>query len=160
MPTFFVAICPMTHPLIPQILDIATPVAQDLGLELVGAVFQTNQSPPVLRVDIRNPDCDTSLDDCESMSRALEAVLDASDSIPDAYVLEVSSPGISDTLQSDRDFTAFKGFPVTVTTAEPHKGQTVWAGQLVGRDEDAVRLSCKGRAIAIPRSLVVSVQLD
>jgi ribosome maturation factor RimP len=150
----------MTHPLVPQILEIATPVAQDLGLELVGAVFQTHQSPPILRVDIRNPHSDTSLDDCESMSRALEAVLDASESIPEAYVLEVSSPGISDTLDSDRDFVAFKGFAVTVTTHEPHKGQTTWSGQLVRRDDEKVYLSCKGRSVAIPRSSIASVQLD
>ena len=85
----------MTHPLVPKILDLATPVAKDLELEVVKVVFHTNQSPPVLRVDIRNPNQDTSLNDCERMSRNLEASLDAASIIPDAYVLEVSSPGIS-----------------------------------------------------------------
>ncbi|OAB60743.1 ribosome maturation factor RimP [Leptolyngbya valderiana BDU 20041] len=150
----------MTHPPIPKILELATPVAADLGLELVGAVFQTNQRPPVLRVDIRNPDGDTSLDNCEAMSRALEAALDASDVIPDAYVLEISSPGLSETLTSDRDFVAFKGFSVTVTTTEPYKGQTSWNGQLVSRDETHVKLSCKGRILSVPREAIASVRLD
>ncbi|MFN7659427.1 MAG: ribosome maturation factor RimP, partial [Dolichospermum sp.] len=44
----------MTHPLIPQIIDLATPVATELGLEIVNVVFHTNQSPPILRVDIFN----------------------------------------------------------------------------------------------------------
>ena len=69
---------------------------------VVKVVFHTNQSPPVLRVDIRNPNQDTSLNDCERMSRNLEASLDAASIIPDAYVLEVSSPGISQQLQTDR----------------------------------------------------------
>lgn len=150
----------MTHPLIPQILDLAAPVAEDLGLDVVAAVFQTNQRPPVLRIDIRNPQDETSLNDCEAMSRALEAVLDASDSIPDTYILEVSSPGLSDILSSDRDFIAFKGFPVKITTSEPYKGQTHWSGHLIERNDDNVRLSCKGKAIAIPRSLVINVQLN
>ena len=73
----------MTHPLIPQLIDLATPVAENLGLEVVGAVFHTNRRPPVLRVDIRNSDGETSLDDCERMSRALEETLDAMELIPD-----------------------------------------------------------------------------
>jgi ribosome maturation factor RimP len=150
----------MTHPLIPHVIDLATPVANQLGLELVGAVFHTNQNPPVLRVDIRNPQADTSLNDCEQMSLALEATLDASDLIPDAYILEVSSPGISRFLKTDREFISFKGFPVTVTTTELYKGQKNWTGQLIRRDETAIHLSLKGRAIAIPRELINEVQLN
>lgn len=56
----------MAHPLIPKILDIATPIAQTLGLEVVGATFYTNQKPPVLRVNIRNPSQDIGLEDCET----------------------------------------------------------------------------------------------
>lgn len=149
----------MTHPLIPQIIDLATPVAATLGLEVVGAVFHTNQNPPTLRVDIRNLEQDTSLDDCERMSRALEAALDASNLLPDAYVLEISSPGISRSLTTDREFTSFKGFPVEVITTEPHNGNTTWVGQLIRRDDESIHLSRKGRSIAIPRRLVSKVLL-
>ncbi len=150
----------MAHPLVPQIIDLATPVAENLGLEIVGAVFHTNQRPPVLRVDIRNPQQDTGLEDCERMSRALEATLDAADIIPDAYVLEVSSPGIARQLITDREFISFKGFAVIVNSSEPYEGQKEWTGQLIKRDETAVYLNQKGRAIAIPRSLITRVQLD
>lgn len=150
----------MTHPLIPQIIDLATPVAESLGLEVVGAVFHTNQRPPVLRVDIRNLISDTSLDDCERMSRAFEAALDAAAIIPDAYVLEISSPGISREIATDREFISFKGFAVKVMTSQPYEGQQEWSGQLKSRDDKAVYLNQKGREIAIPRSLVTRVQLD
>ena len=150
----------MTHPLVPQIIDLATPVAQELGLEVVGIVFHTNQSPPVLRVDIRNPQQDTGLDDCERMSRALEASLDGSDVIPDAYVLEVSSPGISRQLTTDREYLSFKGFPVIVSTSQPYDGQQEWIGQLIRRDEISVYLNQKGRVVEIPRTLINRVLLD
>jgi ribosome maturation factor RimP len=150
----------MAHPLIPQIIEIATPVATDLGLDVVGAVFHTNQSPPVLRVDIRNLQEDTGLNDCERMSRALEAALDQADIIPDAYVLEVSSPGISRSLTSDREFISFKGFAVIVSTSEPYEGHKEWQGRLVRRDDTAVYINQKGRAIAIPQALITRVQLD
>ena len=151
----------MTHPLVPQVIDLAAPIAQGIGLEIVDAVFQTNQSPPVLRIDVRNPDQeDTGLDDCERLSVALTEALDESALIPDAYVLEVSSPGVSDILTSDRDFAVFKGFPVEVQLSEPHKKKQVWHGSLVGRDGETLSLNLKGRAVNIPRELVRSVQLS
>jgi ribosome maturation factor RimP len=144
----------MTHPLIPQIIELAKPIANNLGLEVVGAVFHTNQNPPVLRVDIRNLHDDTGLEDCEKMSRDLEAVLETNDLIPGTYVLEVSSPGISRFLTTDREFISFKGFTVIVSTKELYKGQKEWAGQLISRDEIAVHINQKGRVINIPRDLI------
>lgn len=151
----------MTHPLVPQIIDLANPVAEQLGLEVVGAVFQTNQSPPVLRIDVRNLETeDTGLDDCEQMSQALEAVLETSEIIPDAYVLEISSPGVSSTLTSDRDFIAFKGFMVEVRLIEPYKNKQVWIGQLLERNDTSIRISQKGQARSLPKDLVASVELS
>jgi ribosome maturation factor RimP len=149
----------MAHPLIPQITDIANPIAVDLGLELVAVVFHTHERPPSLRVDIRNLDADTGLQDCERMSRALEAALDAKELIPFAYALEVSSPGTSRQLTTDREFNAFGGFAVEVTTNQPWDGKTEWQGQLIRRDDTKIYLSLKGRTIEIPREVVAKVSL-
>lgn len=150
----------MTHPVIPQVNALATPIAATLDLEIVGATFQTNQSPPVLRIDVRHRDRDLDLDDCERLSRAIEAELDESGLIGDAYILEISSPGIPDTLTSDREFTSFKGFPVRITAHTPHKGKQEWRGRLNGRDEENVYLNQKGRSVAIPRSVIAAVTLE
>lgn len=151
----------MTHPLVPHVIALAAPIAETLGLEIVGAVFQTNQSPPVLRVDVRNRHReDTGLDDCEQMSQALEPLLDDAELIPDAYVLEISSPGISNQLKSDRDFIAFKGFMVEVKLSEPFKGKQNWVGQLVRRDATTLCLNQKGKPRSLPRELVVEVCLS
>lgn len=149
----------MTHPLIPQIIELATPVAASLGLDVVAAVFHTNQHPPILRVDVRNVAQDTGLEDCERMSHTLEAALDASNLISDAYVLEISSPGVPNSLTTDREFSSFKGFPVEVTTTEPYNGHTTWLGRLIRRDDESIYLSQKGRSLTIPRHLVSRVQL-
>lgn len=151
----------MTHPLIPKLLDLANPIAQPLGLEVVGAVFQTNQSPPVLRVDVRSLEQeDTSLEDCQKMSQALDAALDATDLLTDAYVLEVSSPGVESELRSDRDFVVFKGFMVEVQLTEPHRGRQTWVGQLVRRDSTALVISQRGKPITLPHNLVLKVELS
>lgn len=149
----------MTHPLIPKVIDLATPVAQQFNLEVIGAVFQTNQSPPVLRIDIRKCNDDTGLEDCEKMSRAVGAVLDEANILPEAYVLEVSSPGLSTLLTCDRDFVSFRGFPILIQTHQPYRGHDQWIGNLTGRDETHVQLNQKGRSIKIPREEILQVQL-
>ncbi len=113
----------MAHPLIPQITDIANPIAAELGLEVVAVAFHTHERPPSLRIDIRNPTEDTGLQDCERMSRALEAALDATEVIPFEYALEVSSPGTSRELTTDREFNAFSGFAVQVTAKDSADGK-------------------------------------
>jgi ribosome maturation factor RimP len=150
----------MAHPLIPQITEIATPIAAELGLEVVAVIFHTHERPPSLRVDIRNPNTDTGLQDCERMSRALETALDETNVIPFAYALEVSSPGTSRQLTTDREFNAFGGFAVQVTTNQPLDSKTEWQGQLIRRDDTKIYLSQKGRTIEIPRELVSKVYLD
>lgn len=159
-PAFFIAQLTMTHPLIPSILNLAEPVAHSLGLEVIEIVFQTNKRPPVLRVDIRNLKEDTGLNDCEQMSRSLEEVLDNQEIIPGAYVLEVSSPGVSRQLITDREFEVFKGFSVVVKTFAPFQGQKELKGNIQGRDQSAIYLNQKGKALTIPRPLVAIVQLE
>ena len=150
----------MTHPLVPQIINLATPIAQKLNLEVIDVVFQTNKNPPVLRIDIKNTIQDTGLEDCEQMSKAFEAQLDTTTLLPGAYVLEVSSPGISRNLTTDREFISFKGFEIIVKTFAPYKNQKLWRGKLQGRDEKNLYLNQKGKTITIPRDLIAKVQID
>ena len=150
----------MSHPLIPQILQIAEEVASTIGLEVVDIALLTNKNPAVLRVDIRNPDQNTGLDDCERMSRSLEPTLDETDLIPYAYVLEVSSPGAERQLEGDREFVAFKGFMVTVSAVDTHEGQQSWSGHLISRNETHVSISVKGRIVNIPREVCDRVELS
>jgi ribosome maturation factor RimP len=150
----------MSHPLVPQLTAQARPIARELGLELVEVAFQPHQSPPVVHVAVRNPHADTSLDDCERMSRALEAQLDAEELVPGAYLLEVSSPGVPKQLTTDREFASFKGFAVRVRTSEPYKGRREWCGNLQGRDADTLYLNQKGKPVRIPRRAIATVMLD
>ncbi|MEM9135934.1 MAG: ribosome maturation factor RimP [Cyanobacteria bacterium P01_F01_bin.42] len=149
----------MAHPVIDRLLPLARPVAQSMGLEILDAVFQTNQSPPVLRLDIRSSEHDTGLEDCETLSREIETLLEQQDLFPDAYVLEISTPGLSEYLTEDRDFVTFRGFPVLVTTSQLYKGQLEWSGQLVERTEEDLRISLKGRIVSIPISVIEQVKL-
>lgn len=75
--------------------------------------------------------------ECEKVARALGFKLDMAEFMIDkAYKLVVSTPGAKDVLTRDREFVAFKGFPVCVTTSEGIKknkpdGPTEFLGTLV-----------------------------
>ena len=59
------------------------------------------------------------INDCERISRALEAALDREDFIKDAYTLEVSSPGLTRALKKERDFERNRNKPVEVHLFRP-----------------------------------------
>ncbi len=60
-----------------------------------------------------------SLGDCERVTRAAGAAIEARGLVPGAYVLEVSSPGIDRVLKSPREFDVFRGKPVRVRLGDP-----------------------------------------
>lgn len=145
----------MSHPLIPQLTEIAEAIATPLDLEVVGVVMYTHTNPATLRIDIRNLNQHTGLEDCERMSKALETTLDEADVIPYPYLLEVSSPGTDREIKTDREFVAFKGFMVKVTAAS-----NISTGQLVNRDLENLTITQKGRIVTIPRQAIVRVELS
>jgi ribosome maturation factor RimP len=150
----------MTNPLIKSIKTLAEPIAEQLNLKIVNIIFQTNKNPANLRIDIKNLLGETSLENCEKMSRLLEESLDKENIIPLAYTLEISSPGISNQLTTDREFISFRGFPVIVETNTVFKKRTKWQGKLQGRDEESVYVNCKGKIVKIPRNIISQVELE
>lgn len=75
------------------------------------------------------------------------------------FEILVASPGVADTLRSDRDFISFKGFMVSVMTTEMYKKKICFEGTLVERTDEFISISLKGRIVKIPRSLVQEVKL-
>ena len=103
------------------------------------------------------------VDELQQLNSQLSNFIDtyteeSTDELP-PFLLEVASPGLSDVLESDLDFTAFKGFPVTVTTTEEFKKKTSWEGTLVGRDDESLTINLKGRAQKIPIGIVAEVRM-
>ncbi len=102
---------------------------------------------------------DVSLDDCARFSQKMSEVLETSQLLKGAYVLEISSPGISEQLMSDRDFQTFKGFPVEVIFKDGNNLESSRTGLLHNRSSQHVQLNIKGRMNSIPRESVIGVRL-
>ena len=96
-----------------------------------------------------------SINDCEAVSRELETELDEQDFVPGAYILEVSSPGLTRALKKDRDFDRNIGKPVEVHTYKPIEGVKEFIGDLTGYSPSEVILDIgpdSPEEIRIPRS--------
>ena len=74
------------------------------------------------------------IDDCQRVSETLEQILDEKDLLTEAYILEVSSPGLDRVLKKARDFEREQGKSVDVTFYAPVDGKKTWVGTLTGYD--------------------------
>ncbi|MDR1778687.1 MAG: ribosome maturation factor RimP [Clostridiales Family XIII bacterium] len=101
-----------------------------------------------------------STDDCEKVSRYLEAALDERDLISQNYYLIVSSPGLDRPLLTDAHFERYAGQPVDVALYKGFDGRKKFAGELIGRNEEALAILVDGEAVRIPRELVSKVRLQ
>lgn len=131
-----------------------------MGFAVVDVILHSHRSPQALIVALRRSDgSDVSLDDCAAYSNAFADALEEAALLPGAYVLEITSPGLGDLLQEDRDFRSFRGFPVCVRQRDGQGGEQSRQGSLLGRDADVVELNLRGRVVRIPRDDVLEVRL-
>ena len=151
----------MPHPLIPDIERLASQVAADAGFQVCGVQLLTHRIPMTLQVQLRLADGgDVSLDNCASFSGVLGEALETVSLIEEAYVLEISSPGIPETLNEDRDFRSFRGFPVCVRYRDAKTGaEAEREGLLLERTDDSVLINVRGRSVRLPRADVITVRL-
>ena len=102
---------------------------------------------------------DVSLDDCADFSRVFGDALEASSLLTEAYVLEISSPGLGEQLSSERDFLTFRGFPIEVLHRSKDDSEQRLEGLLLERNEEALQINIHGRIKRISREQVIAVRL-
>ena len=81
--------------------QLLVPIVEKYGVEIYDVEYVKEGSDWYLRAYIDKPE-GVNINDCENVSRALSDVLDTEDYIEDAYILEVSSPGLGRTLKKDK----------------------------------------------------------
>lgn len=82
-----------------------------------------------------------TLDDCEAVSRRSSVLLAVDDPIPEAYVLEVSSPGVDRPLVKPRDFVRFVNHAIKIQLLEPVQDRKRMIGQLTHADDENITLA-------------------
>jgi ribosome maturation factor RimP len=135
------------------------PVVVYAGMELVDVEYGRKPSGTVLRLTIDKPG-GVTVNDCGDISRLVGDLLDAKDSVPGSYNLEVSSPGINRLLKKRDDFERFAGQKVLIKTREPIEGRRNFKGILHGTREDFIVVSTEKAIFNIPFELVAKARLN
>ncbi len=119
--------------------ELLKPIADANHVEIYDVEYVKEGSEWYLRCYIDKEE-GVSINDCEAVSRALSDELDRTDFIDDAYILEVSSPGLGRTLKKDKHLRKSLLEEVEVKTYKPIMGKKEFTGILKAFDEDTVTL--------------------
>lgn len=117
--------------------ELLLPIMEQHQFELVDVEYVKEGGIWYLRAYIDKPGGIT-VDDCEVVSRRLSDLLDAEDYIEDAYILEVSSPGLGRPLKKDKDFARSIGEEIEIRTFRPIQHQKEFTGILKEFDKEKI----------------------
>src|ERR1700704_5817290 len=122
-----------------RVSPVAEPVILGLGFRLV-RVRVSGTIGCTVQIMAERSDGTMTIEDCETVSRALSPVLDIADPIERAYRLEISSPGIDRPLVRKSDFERYAGHLVKIEMEIPVDGRKRFRGKLSGTEGDAARV--------------------
>ena len=135
-------------------------VIQDMGYELVDVSYEKENGSMSLIFTI-DKDGGVTVDDCESVSKKINPMLDEINPTDDQpYTLVVSSPGLDRPLKTDRDFKRALDKDVEVTLFAKQNGKKKFSGLLINFDEKNIVLKTQKEDLVFEREKIASIKLD
>lgn len=119
--------------------ELLKPIAGAAHVEIYDVEYVKEGSDWYLRCYI-DKEGGVTIDDCERVSRALSDQLDQTDFIDEAYILEVSSPGLGRMLKKDKHLEKSLLEEVEIKTYKPINGAKAFSGILKAFDETTITL--------------------
>ncbi len=138
--------------------ELLAPIAEANGVKIYDVEYVKEGSEYYLRSYI-DKEGGVSIDDCESVSRALNEVLDREDFIDGSYIMEVSSPGLGRVLKKDRHLEYSLGEEVEVKLFKPLNGSKDFEGVLKAYDKDTVTVETAGTDNTFNRKEIAIIRL-
>jgi ribosome maturation factor RimP len=149
----------MSKEIINRVKDVATPIFFNEGMELVEIEYRREAKGWVLRLYI-DKEGGVSIDDCTHISQEIGRSLDVEDFILTPYTLEVSSPGLTRPLKSEKDFTKYRNHLINVKTFDPIENRRRFKGRLLGISENRIEIEVDEGIIHIPLANVAKANLE
>lgn len=138
--------------------QLLEPVARANGVSVYDVEYVKEGSNYYLRAYIDKPG-GVNIQDCENVSRALSDELDRQDFIPDAYILEVSSPGLGRALKKDRHLETAVGQEVEIRLYKPIDKCKEFSGILESFDPQSIVIREGDRERTFERSEIALIRL-
>jgi ribosome maturation factor RimP len=141
-----------------MVAEMVEPFLQQHSFELVDVEYIKEGSNWYLRVYV-DKENGIDVEDCGNVSQYLSARLDESDPIPDAYFLEVSSPGAERPLKKPEDFMKAINQYVLITTYEQFEGMKEFEGTLIAYSNDQLTIKVGKQSYTIPIQKIAGSRL-
>ncbi len=141
---------------------VAQRVTEGRGYELTDVEVKRDRSDYLVRLFV-DKEGGIGLDELQSVSEEVSAILDAEDKVPASYTLEVSSPGLDRPLRGENDYRKAVGKLVKVSSYDIVDGRRHWTGRLTAFDEGvlSVTLEKEGGSVArVPYSKIAHGRLE
>ncbi len=119
--------------------ELILPIVENYGFELVDVEYVKEGGTWYLRAYIDKPG-GIAVDDCAMVSRQFSEILDEKDYISEAYIFEVSSPGLGRPLKKDKDYDRNMGSDVEIRTYRAINKQKEFVGTLKAYDKNTVTI--------------------
>ena len=119
------------------VAQIAAPAAEKQGCFVWDVEFVKEAGERYLRLYIDNDEASVNIEQCEAVSREVDALLDELDPIQESYIFEVCSAGAERELKRPSDFEKFMGSNVEVRLYKGVDGSKHFAGTLTGYDSES-----------------------
>ncbi len=123
--------------------ELILPIVQSYGFELVDVEYVKEGGTWYLRAYI-DKEGGIAVDDCAMVSRQFSVILDEKDYIDEAYIFEVSSPGLGRPLKKDKDYDRNMGGDVEIRTYRAIDRQKEFVGTLIAYDKSKVTIDIEG----------------
>ena len=137
---------------------LVAPIVEKYGFELVDVEYVKEGGNFYLRAYVDKPGGIT-VDDCETVSREFSDKLDEADFIDEAYIMEVSSPGLGRPLKKEKDFRRSMGEEVEIRTYRPINREKEFYGVLTAYDENSVTIDCEGEEKIFQKADIALIRL-
>ena len=119
--------------------ELILPILEKMNFELVDVEYVKEGSIWYLRAYI-DKEGGITINDCETVARQMNELLDAEDFIPDSYTFEVSSPGLGRPLKKEKDFVRNMGKEVEIRTYRAIERCKEFRGTLTAFDKESVTI--------------------
>jgi ribosome maturation factor RimP len=141
-----------------ELARLLEPTIEQLGYELADLELKFAGRDSLVRVFIDKPE-GVGLEDCETVSRQVSAVLDVENPVPGHYVLEVSSPGLDRKLTKPAHYRRYVGDDIRVQLRFPIEGRRKFRGRLTAASEEMIEIDVDGQLHDLPIATIDTARL-
>lgn len=149
----------MSEEMIHRLMKMIDPILLDEGMECVDLEYRREARGWILRIYI-DKEGGVTLDDCARINQKVGRTLDVENPIESPYHLEVSSPGLTRPLKTEKDFVRYQTRLVRVKTVEPIENQRQFKGRLLRVIDKGIEIEMDETIVHIPFQSIAKARLE